>query len=95
MTEPENQRLARAKCYHTMDAFVKLVAVLMRFTGEPTNIQPKVNVLQKVIYTVAQVSSIFSYSVVFHSIFRFCCKTIRPEDRISISYPIRGSSSCC
>ena len=59
MTEPENQRLARAKCYHTMDAFVKLVAVLMRFTGEPTNIQPKVNVLQKVIFTVAQVCSIY------------------------------------
>ena len=60
MADPENQRLARAKCYHTMDAFVKLVAVLMRFTGEASNIQPKVNVLQKVIMTVTQV-----YFVVF------------------------------
>ena len=40
--------MARAKCYHTMDAFVKLVVVLVRYSGDPTNTVTKVNLLNKV-----------------------------------------------
>lgn len=47
--------LARAKCYHTMDAFVKLVVVLVRFSGDSTNHVIKVNLLNKVLVTVAAV----------------------------------------
>ena len=40
--------MSRPKCYHTMDAFVKLVVVLVRYSGEPTNTLAKVNLLNKV-----------------------------------------------
>ena len=40
--------MARAKCYHTMDAFVKLVVVLVRYSGDATNTVTKVNLLNKV-----------------------------------------------
>ena len=43
-----NATMARAKCYHTMDAFVKLVVVLVRYSGDPTNTVTKVNLLNKV-----------------------------------------------
>lgn len=43
-----NSTMARAKCYHTMDAFVKLVVVLVRYSGDPTNTVTKVNLLNKV-----------------------------------------------
>lgn len=50
-----NTTMARAKCYHTMDAFVKLVVVLVRYSGDPTNTVTKVNLLNKVLVTVAHV----------------------------------------
>lgn len=40
--------MARAKCYHTMDAFVKLVVVLVRYSGDASNTITKVNLLNKV-----------------------------------------------
>ena len=40
--------MSRPKCYHTMDAFVKLVVVLVRYSGEPSNTLAKVNLLSKV-----------------------------------------------
>ncbi len=41
--------MARAKCYHTMDAFVKLVVVLVRYSGDASNTATKVNLLNKVL----------------------------------------------
>ena len=38
-----------------MDAFVKLVVVLVRFIGDSTNQVTKVNLLNKVLVTVTQV----------------------------------------
>ena len=43
-----NASMARAKCYHTMDAFVKLVVVLVRYSGDTSNTVTKVNLLNKV-----------------------------------------------
>ena len=41
--------MARAKCYHTMDAFMKLVVVLVRYSGDAVNTTgTKVNLLNKV-----------------------------------------------
>ena len=40
--------MARAKCYHTMDAFVKLVVVLVRYSGDTANVVTKINLLNKV-----------------------------------------------
>ncbi len=47
-TQAINPTMARAKCYHTMDAFVKLVVVLVRYSGDATNTVTKVNLLNKV-----------------------------------------------
>lgn len=44
--------MARAKCYHTMDAFVKLVVVLVRYSGDASNTITKVNLLNKVLLAV-------------------------------------------
>lgn len=52
--------MARAKCYHTMDAFVKLVVVLVRYSGDASNTITKVNLLNKVSPPTAS-----SYSPVF------------------------------
>ena len=40
--------MMRPKCYHTMDAFVKLVVVLVRYSGDPTNTVTRINLLNKV-----------------------------------------------
>ncbi|XP_064398380.1 CCR4-NOT transcription complex subunit 1-like [Halichondria panicea] len=56
LTDPAiNATMARAKCYHTMDAFVKLVVVLVRYSGDAANTVTKVNLLNKVLVTVAHV----------------------------------------
>lgn len=49
-----NVGMSRPKCYHTMDAFVKLVVVLVRYSGEPSNTLAKVNLLNKVSTTSIQ-----------------------------------------
>ena len=51
-TQAINATMARAKCYHTMDAFVKLVVVLVRFSGDATNTITKVNLLNKVSHSL-------------------------------------------
>jgi CCR4-NOT transcription complex subunit 1 len=55
LNDPVNTGMSRPKCYHTMDAFVKLVVVLVRYSGEPSNTLAKVNLLNKVLITVTQV----------------------------------------
>lgn len=49
--------MSRPKCYHTMDAFVKLVVVLVRYSGEPTNTLAKVNLLNKVCIIISNPGS--------------------------------------
>ncbi|KAK9891930.1 hypothetical protein WA026_017413 [Henosepilachna vigintioctopunctata] len=48
-----NMSLIRAKCYHTLDAFVKLVALLVKHSGETANTNTKVHLLNKVLGIVA------------------------------------------
>ena len=43
-----NAAMARAKSYHIMDAFVKLVVVLVRYSGDTANVVTKINLLNKV-----------------------------------------------
>lgn len=45
--------LTRAKIYHTLDAFVKLVALLVKHSGEANNTNTKVHLLNKVLGIVA------------------------------------------
>ena len=38
----------RAKCFHTLDAFVRLIALLLKHSGDQQNTISKVNLLNKV-----------------------------------------------
>lgn len=40
--------LIRAKCFHTLDAFVRLIALLVKHSGDTTNTVTKINLLNKV-----------------------------------------------
>lgn len=43
----------RAKCYHTLDAFVRLVALLVKHSGDSSNTTTKIHLLNKVLGIVA------------------------------------------
>ncbi|XP_014478138.1 PREDICTED: CCR4-NOT transcription complex subunit 1 isoform X5 [Dinoponera quadriceps] len=47
--------LVRAKCFHSLDAFVRLVALLVKHSGDTTNTHTKINLLNKVLGIVAGV----------------------------------------
>lgn len=40
----------RAKCYHTLDAFVRLVALLVKHSGDTSNTTTKIHLLNKVCF---------------------------------------------
>ena len=40
--------LIRAKCFHTLDAFVRLIALLVKHSGDTSNTVTKINLLNKV-----------------------------------------------
>ena len=40
--------LVRAKCFHTLDAYVRLITLLVKHSGETQNTVTKVNLLNKV-----------------------------------------------
>lgn len=40
--------VVRAKCYHTLDAFVRLVALLVKHSGDTSNTTTKIHLLNKV-----------------------------------------------
>ena len=40
--------LVRAKCFHTLDAFVRLIALLVKHSGDNSNTVTKINLLNKV-----------------------------------------------
>ncbi|XP_019755712.2 CCR4-NOT transcription complex subunit 1 isoform X2 [Dendroctonus ponderosae] len=50
-----NSTGGRSKCYHTLDAFVRLVALLVKHSGESSNTTTKVQLLNKVLGIVAGV----------------------------------------
>lgn len=47
--------IMRAKCFHSLDAFVRLVALLVKHSGDATNTHTKINLLNKVLGIVAGV----------------------------------------
>jgi CCR4-NOT transcription complex subunit 1 len=47
--------LVRAKCFHTLDAFVRLIALLVKHSGDTANAVTKINLLNKVLGIVAGV----------------------------------------
>lgn len=51
----QNPALIRAKCFHTLDAFVRLIALLIKHSGDNNNTITKINLLNKVLGIVAGV----------------------------------------
>ncbi|XP_058135892.1 CCR4-NOT transcription complex subunit 1 isoform X4 [Dasypus novemcinctus] len=50
-----NPTMIRAKCYHNLDAFVRLIALLVKHSGEAANTVTKINLLNKVLGIVVGV----------------------------------------
>merc|ERR1719510_2723922 len=56
LSEPnDSPTLVRAKCFHTLDAYVRLITLLVKHSGETQNTVTKVNLLNKVLGIVAGV----------------------------------------
>lgn len=56
LSEPSSSpTLVRAKCFHTLDAYVRLITLLVKHSGETQNTITKVNLLNKVLGIVAGV----------------------------------------
>ncbi|XP_031558067.1 CCR4-NOT transcription complex subunit 1-like isoform X2 [Actinia tenebrosa] len=52
---PNNPTLARSKCFNTLDAYCRLIALLVRHSGDASNNVTKINLLNRVLSTVATV----------------------------------------
>lgn len=45
---PNTPTLVRTKCFHALDAFVRLIALLVKHSGDVSNTNTKINLLNKV-----------------------------------------------
>lgn len=52
---PNTPTLVRTKCFHALDAFVRLIALLVKHSGDASNTNTKINLLNKVLGIVAGV----------------------------------------
>lgn len=55
------QDLIRSKAFHTLDAYVRLIALLIKHSGDANNAVTKVNLLNKVIFPFLLTNTIFIY----------------------------------
>ena len=55
LDQSQNPAVIRTKCFHTLDAFVRLIALLIKHSGDSTNTITKINLLNKVLGIVAGV----------------------------------------
>lgn len=64
--------LVRAKCFHTLDAFVRLIALLVKHSGDTNNTITKINLLNKVSLWV-NITNMFSFLLllIFKILFSF------------------------
>ncbi|CAG2231245.1 CNOT1 [Mytilus edulis] len=53
--QTQNPAIVRTKCFYTLDAFVRLIALLIKHSGDTTNTITKINLLNKVLGIVAGV----------------------------------------
>ena len=56
--------LVRTKCFHTLDAFVRLIALLVKHSGDTNNIVTKINLLNKVSIVSPFLNLVYRLSVV-------------------------------
>jgi CCR4-NOT transcription complex subunit 1 len=50
--------IVRTKCFRTLDAFVRLIALLVKHSGDASNTATKINLLNKVSVTLANVTGV-------------------------------------
>ncbi len=81
--------LVRAKCFHTLDAYVRLITLLVKHSGETQNTITKVNLLNKVLGIVAgvllidhDVRSVEFQQVPYHRIFIMLFLELNTPDQI-------------
>lgn len=55
----------RVQCFHTLDAFVRLTVLLLKHSGDVTNTQTKINLLNKVCYLCYRFETIENFKGVF------------------------------
>jgi len=81
--------LVRAKCFHTLDAYVRLITLLVKHSGETQNTITKVNLLNKVLGIVAgvllidhEVRSTDFQQVPYHRIFIMLFLELSSPDQV-------------
>lgn len=89
--------LVRAKCFHTLDAYVRLITLLVKHSGETQNTITKVNLLNKVLGIVAgvllidhDVRNVEFQQVPYHRIFIMLFLELNSPDQIleTINYQV-------
>ena len=91
--------LVRAKCFHTLDAYVRLITLLVKHSGETANTVTKVNLLNKVLGIVAgvllidhEVRKTDFQQVPYHRIFIMLFLELNSPDQIleNINFQVRS-----
>lgn len=57
----QSMTMIRAKCFHTLDAFVRLIALLVKHSGDTTHTITKINLLNK----VSEIMTVYIYIYVY------------------------------
>lgn len=70
--QTQSPSTVRAKLFHTIDAYVKLIVLLVKHSGDANAITTKTNLLNKVWCFISKVLTCYTY--VIHLIgSRYCC----------------------
>lgn len=76
----QTQSQLRNQCFHTLDAFVRLIALLVKHSGDTANTVTKINLLNKVMFAVIldAVSDCLCMLCRFWALWlEFCCRTMK------------------
>lgn len=98
-TEPDQNQM-RTKTFQSLDAYVRLIALLIKHSGDANNGVTKVNLLNKVTwvnYVLCEEVIHFWFCLNrFWALWPGCCfRTRRFEAPSSSNWPTTASSSCC
>ena len=74
--QPNSPTTARAKCYNTLDAYCRLIALLVRHSGDASNNVTKINLLSRV-----SISEVRKHGWRPEIEFYYVCNRLDPLDR--------------
>ncbi|XP_072169675.1 CCR4-NOT transcription complex subunit 1-like [Diadema setosum] len=97
-----SQALTRAKCFQTLDAFVRLIALLVKHSGDATNPVTKINLLNKVLGIVAgvllqdhEVRQTEFHQLPYHRIFSMLLLELNAPEQILEAINFQVMSAFC